>query len=69
MTARADLCTRDRPVFSAAKSGHVMLTHRIVLCVTLLGFAFLAGCGGGADSANLNKDVPVQPKKEKDKEK
>jgi hypothetical protein len=35
----------------------------------LLSLFFLAGCGGGNDSANLNKDLPIRPKKEKDPEK
>jgi hypothetical protein len=46
-----------------------MSIRRVAGILALLAAFFLAGCGASNDSANLNKDLPVRPKKEKDKEK
>jgi hypothetical protein len=47
-----------------------MSIRRAAAIIGLLAVSFLAGCGSGNDSANLNKDLPVHlNKKDKDKEK
>jgi hypothetical protein len=46
-----------------------MSMRQVAGLLSLLSLFFLMGCGASNDSVNLNKDLPVPPKKEKDQEK